>query len=346
MPTVSADTLERFIRDLFEAAGVSGEDAATAAPVFVWANLRGVDSHGLARVPRYVELFESGEANPTPNITVDSTRPGVVVIDADRAPGPVALTRAADIAIEVARAQGIALVAVRTTVHTGAIGYYASRIADAGLIGLGIVAGMPNMAYEGAAGASVATSPLAIAVPGTGEHPTVLLDMATAVIALGKIAQFKRSGTPLPEGAATTADGTPTTDPNEAKIPLPVGGAKGSGLSLMFELLTSVLVTAPILTGFHGGAEGGRKHRQNATLIAIDPSAVGSPEDFAANVDATVDTIHALPTASGSQRVLVPGERGAEAFEKRSASGIPVGDKLWAEMIGAADKLGVAVPAV
>ncbi len=344
--TVSPSDLEGFISSLFVAAGVSEADAATAAPVFVWANLRGVDSHGLARVPRYVELFESGEANAKPDITITSDRPGVVVIDADRAPGPVALTRAADLAIERAREQGVALVSVRGTVHTGAIGYYTSRIADAGLIGLGMVAGMPNMAYEGAAGAAVATSPLAIAVPGTGKHPTVVLDMATAVIALGKIAQFKRAGKPLPEGAATTADGTPTTDPGEAKIPLPVGGAKGSGLSLMFELLTSVLVTAPILTGFHGGAEGGRKHRQNATLIAIDPSAVGSAEEFAANVDATIETIQGLPTAAGSDRVIVPGQRGAETFEKRSAAGIPVGEKLWAEMVAAADKLGVAVPEV
>ncbi|MDX2377534.1 Ldh family oxidoreductase [Microbacterium sp. LRZ72] len=344
--TVAPDALEKFIRDLFEAAGVSAEDAATAAPVFVWANLRGVDSHGLSRVPRYVELFGSGEANASPTIAVDETRPGVTVVDADRAPGPVALTRAADIAIEKARQQGIALVAVRGTVHTGAIGYYASRIADAGLVGLGMVAGMPNMGYEGAKGAAVATSPLAIAVPGTGAHPTVLLDMATAVIALGKIAQFKRSGAPLPEGAATTADGTPTTDANEAKIPLPVGGAKGSGLSLMFEMLTSVLVTAPILTGFHGGAEGGRKHRQNATLIAIDPAAVGSPEEFAANVDATVDTIHALTPADGVDQVLVPGERGAATFAKRSESGIPVGEKLWNELVETAGSLGVTVPEV
>jgi len=343
--TVPVDALERLIRDLFEAAGVSPEDAATAAPVFVWANLRGVDSHGLARVPRYLELFESGEANATPDITVDSSTPGVVVIDADRAPGPVALTKAADVAIERARTQGIALVAVRGTVHTGAIGYYTSRIADAGLVGLGLVAGMPNMAYEGAAGASVATSPLAIAVPGSGAHPTVLLDMATAVIALGKIAQFKRAGRLLPEGAAVTADGVPTTDPNEAKIPLPVGGAKGSGLSLMFELLTSVLVTAPILTGFHGGAEGGRKHRQNATLIAIDPSALGSAEEFAANVDATIETIQGLPVAPGSDRVIVPGQRGAETFAARSDAGIPVGEKLWAELVEAAAGLGVAVPA-
>lgn len=343
---VSSSVLERFIRDLFEASGVGPEDAAIAAPVFVWANLRGVDSHGLARVPRYIELFQSGEANAKPDITIDSSTPGVVVIDADRAPGPVALTKAADIAIGKAKEQGIALVSVRKTVHTGAIGYYASRIADAGLVGIGIVAGMPNMAYEGATGAAVATSPLAIAVPGTGAHPPVVLDMATAVIALGKIAQFKRAGKPLPEGAATTADGTPTTDPELAKIPLPVGGAKGSGLSLMFELLTSVLVTAPILTGFHAGAADGRKHRQNATIIAIDPAALGSVEEFAANVDATVDTIHGLPVAPSADRVLVPGERAAETFEKRSSAGIPVGEKLWAEMVAAAGTLGVEVPTV
>lgn len=344
--TVSPSVLEAFIRDVFVAAGVSAADAATAAPVFVWANLRGVDSHGLARVPRYAELFESGEANARPNITVSSDRPGVIVMDADRAPGPVALTRAADLAIERAREQGVALVAVRGTVHTGAIGYYTSRIADAGLVGLGMVAGMPNMAYEGAAGASVATSPLAIAVPGTGKHPTVVLDMATAVIALGKIAEYKRAGKPLPGGAATTADGTPTTDPELAKIPLPVGGAKGSGLSLMFELLTSVLVAAPILTGFHGAAEGGKQHRQNATFIAIDPAAVGSAAEFAASVDATIETIHALPTAEGFDRVIVPGQRGAEVFEKRSASGIPIGEKLWAEMVETAVKLGVPVPSI
>lgn len=344
--TVPADQLETLIRDLFVSAGVSEADAAAAAPVFVWANLRGVDSHGLSRVPRYLELFDSGEANASPNISVDSSKPGVVVVDADRAPGPVALTKAADIAIEKAKEQGIALVSVRTTVHTGAIGFYTARIADAGLVGLGMVAGMPNMGYEGAAGASVATSPLAISVPGTGKYPTVSLDMATAVIALGKIAQFKRQGKELPEGAAVTADGRPTTDPNEAKIPLPVGGAKGSALSLMFELLTSVLVTAPILTGFHGGVEGGRKHRQNATIIAIDPSAVGSIEEFQANVDATVDTIHGLPTAPGADAVLVPGERGAATFEKRSAAGIPVPEKLWNEVVEAAQKAGVAVPEV
>lgn len=341
--SVSPSAFESFIADIFQASGVSAEDAAAAAPSFVWASLRGVDSHGINRVPRYLEMFDSGVANPTPSITVSDTAPGVAVIDADFAPGPVALTRAVDVAVAKARTQGVAIVSVRNTVHTGALGYYASLIADQGFVGIGMAAGSPMMSYEGAVGASVATSPLAIAVPGTGEKPTVLLDMASSLIAMGKIAQYKREGKQLPEGSATTADGTPTTDPEIAKIPTPLGGAKGSGLSLMFELLTSVLVAAPILTAYHAGQ---KKHRQNATLIVIDPAAFGPVEQFAANVDATIDTIHGLPKADGVERILVPGERSAATSAKRSDTGIPVGDKVWAEFVEVAGRLGVTVPEV
>lgn len=114
---------------------------------------------------------------------------------------------------------------------------------------------MPNMGYTGVKGAAVATSLLAVAVPADAQAPLVL-DMATATIALGKIRQARASGTPLPEGAAATADGTPTTDPEQAVMPLPLGGAKGSGMSIAFELLTSVLVGAPIFASFHSDDPG------------------------------------------------------------------------------------------
>jgi ureidoglycolate dehydrogenase (NAD+) len=345
MPKIQATQLREFIQALFESAGVSTKDSVTIADVMVWANLRGVDSHGVSRVPRYLELFESGEANARAELTVTSSKPGVALIDAHRAPGPVALVAAADEAIARARANGVGWVAIRETVHTGAIGYYTSRIADAGFVGVGIVAGMPNMAYEGAAGASVATSPLSIAVPGTGTHPTAVLDMATAVIALGKIAQYKKQGKPLPDNAATTPDGVVTTDASLATIPLPVGGAKGSGLSLMFELLTSVLVGAPILPDFHGGVPGGKKHRQNASIIAVDISAFGDAEAFARNVDATTETIRSLPAAEGSDGVLVPGDHSAQVYTERAAGGVPVPDGIWTELTTAATAAAVAIPA-
>ncbi|ROO84753.1 ureidoglycolate dehydrogenase (NAD+) [Actinocorallia herbida] len=337
---VAAPDLTGFTTELFTRAGSSPEHAATIAEVLIWAGLRGVDSHGVSRVPRYLELLESGEANRDPKMELVSTVPGVAVLDADRAPGPVALTAAADEAVARARANGIGAVGVRQTVHTGAIGYYTTRIAEAGLTGIAFVAGMPNMAYTGAKGAAVATSPLSIAIPATG-RPPVLLDMATATIALGKIAQYRSSGTPLPEGAAATADGTPTTDPALAKIPLPMSGAKGAGMSLAFELITSVLVGAPIVSKFHGGD---RKHRQNALILALDPAAFGDGAAYPGAVAETLDVLKGLPRADEATEIFYPGERSTAVAAQRGATGIPVGPKIWKELEAAAEKLGVKVP--
>ncbi|MBE8477268.1 Ldh family oxidoreductase [Streptomyces justiciae] len=337
---VPADDLRTFAAALLEKGGLSPEHARTTADVFVWAAQRGVDSHGTARVPAYLDLLAKGVANATPEIEIESTTPAAAVLHADRAPGPVALSAAAEEAVRRARTTGIATVGVRETVHTGAIGYYVSKIAEQGLVGLGFVAGMPNMGYTGVKGAAVATSPLAIAVPAR-THAPLLLDMATATIALGKIRQAKANGTPLPEGAAATADGTPTTDPEQAVMPLPLGGAKGSGMSLAFELLTSVLVGAPIFTPFHSDDPGGRKHRQNALLIAIDPVAFGGADAFTAAVDETLTTLKGLPSEDG---VYYPGERSAAVAAERGAKGIPVAPKVWKDLIDRAEQLGVPMP--
>ncbi|MEV1025368.1 Ldh family oxidoreductase [Streptomyces sp. NPDC050264] len=344
---VPAAELRTFAAALLEKGGLSAEHAATTADVFVWAAQRGVESHGIARVPAYLDLLAKGVANASPDLALTSTAPAAAVLDADRAPGPVALTAAAAEAVTRARTNGIASVGVRETVHTGAIGYYVAKIAEAGLVGIGFVAGMPNMGYTGVKGPAVATSPLAIAVPASAEQgrAPLLLDMATATIALGKIRQAKASGTPLPEGAAATADGTPTTDPEEAVMPLPLGGAKGSGMSLAFELLTSVLVGAPIFAAFHSDDPAGRKHRQNALLIAVDPAAFGGSDRFLADVEATLGTLKALPAADDAAGVHYPGERSAATADERGANGIPVAPKVWQQLTQAAAEKGVALPA-
>ncbi|WP_171112856.1 MULTISPECIES: Ldh family oxidoreductase [unclassified Streptomyces] len=340
---VPAEDLRTFAAALLEKGGLGSEHARTTADVFVWAALRGVDSHGIARVPAYLELLAKGVANARADIRIESTTPAAAVLDADRAPGPVALTAAAEEVVRRAKTTGIASVGVRRTVHTGAIGYYVSKIAEEGLIGIGFVAGMPNMGYTGVKGAAVATSPLAVAVPAE-DHAPLLLDMATATIALGKIRQAKASGTPLPEGAAATEDGTPTTDPEKAVMPLPLGGAKGSGMSLAFELLTSVLVGAPILSAFHSDDPQGRRHRQNALLIAVDPAAYGDPDVFTAAVDATLSTLKELPVADGAAGVFYPGERSAALAEGRVGKGVPVAPKVWRELTDAASKWGITEP--
>lgn len=338
--TVPYATLHALVADLFAARGMSAGDARTVADVLVWANLRGVDSHGVARVPRYLELFDTGEAAPRPDITTSRLRSAVAVVDAGGAPGPVALTRAMREAIDLARDAGVAWVTVRGTVHTGAIGYYTSLAAEAGMAGLGIVAGVPNMAYADSRGAGVATSPLSVAVP-AGRHPDVLLDMATAVIALGRIAQYKAAGAPLPEGAALDASGAPTTDPAAAKVPLPVGGAKGSGMSLVFELLTGALAANPIVSAYHAGD---RTHRQNATLVAVDVSAFLPLEEFTGLVDATLDAVKGLPVRDPARELLIPGERGARTHAERTKSGVPLSAKAWTGLVEQAEAAGVAVP--
>ena len=347
MPPTRVAAPEKALRtltsDLFAAYGVGREHADTIADVLIWANLRGIDSHGVSRIPRYLELFDNGQANARPNITVDVLRPAIALLDADAAPGPVALTRAMDEAVSMARSAGAAWVAVRGTVHTGAIGYYTERAAQYGMAGLGIVAGVPNMAYPGSSAAAVATSPLSVAVP-AGRHPTVLLDMATAVIALGRIAQLKAQGGRLPEGAAITAEGTPTTDPAEAAIPLPVGGAKGAGMSLLFEMLAGGLTGNPIVSGFHGGTPEGRRHRQNALIMAIDIAAFAPVEEFRAIVDETVDAIKTLPPTDPGAEILVPGERGARTFDERSTAGIPLPRTLLDKLCRAAADRGVEIP--
>jgi LDH2 family malate/lactate/ureidoglycolate dehydrogenase len=340
---LDADDLRAVVAGIFQARGVGEADAALVADALVWANLHGIDSHGVSRVPRYLELFDKGESVPDATVTVERPRAAVAIVDAHAAPGPVAMDRAVAEAVSGARQCGIGWASVRGTVHTGAIGYYTSQAAEVGMAAVGVVAGVPNMAYAGARGAAVATSPLSVAVP-AGRHKVVLLDMATAVMALGRIAQLKAAGTELPAGVAVTAAGEPTTDPALAAVPLPVGGPKGSGMSLVFEMLASGLAANPIVPGYHAGTAAGRRHRQNGFILAVDVSAFLPLSEFTATVDDTVDAIKALPSADGVSEVLIPGERGRRCEAGRRRDGVPLGPKAWRELAGSADRLGVAVP--
>ncbi len=340
---LKADDLRALVAGIFTARGTREADAAAVADALVWANLRGIDSHGVSRVPRYIELFEAGEAVADAVPTVTRPRAAIAIVDAHAAPGPVAMNSAADEAVAAARECGVGWASVRGTVHTGAIGYYTSRVADARMAAVGVVAGVPNMAYAGARGAAVATSPLSVAVP-AGRHELVLLDMATAVIALGRIAQLKAAGKELPPGAALTRDGNPTTDPALAAVPVPVGGPKGSGMSLVFELLASGLTANPIVPGYHSGGKDGRRHRQNAFILAIDVSAFLPLAEFTAAVDETVDAIKSLPPADGTAEILIPGERGRRSEAERRSAGIPLGARVWRELTDLAAALGVAAP--
>jgi LDH2 family malate/lactate/ureidoglycolate dehydrogenase len=339
---VTAAALTRFVTGVFARAGMPDADATTVAEVLVWANLRGVDSHGVVRAPRYVALIEAGDVNPRPVLTARIETAAAVLIEADRAAGPVALTAAMRAAAGKAREAGIGLALVRGTTHTAALGYYTLLAAREGLAALALSASTPLMAYHGARAAGVSTNPIAIAVPG-GAHGPLGLDMATGVFAMGKLLEARWTGQALPPGSALDRHGAATTDPRAAEILLPMAGPKGSGLSLMIECLTSLVVSNAILAEALAGAAPGRRrrHTQNALALAIDLARFGDPAAFRAEVDRLVGALKALPRAPGVEEILMPGERAARTAERRRRNGIPLPAPVVQELAHLARRLDV-----
>ena len=346
MAEISIDwrTLQTFVQALFEKMGLPPDDAATEAQVLVWANRRGVDSHGVLRVPQYLRSVRAGGMNPRPAIRIEKELPAALIIEADHAFGPVVTCFAMERVIDKARAAGVAWGLIRNTTHQGAMGYYALMAAQQGLAGIAGVCNPPNMAPTGARAAGVHNSPLAIAVPG-GDHRPICLDMATSVVAFGKVDLARDKGVSLPEGWALDADGQPTTDPNRARIMVPVGGYKGYGLALMFECLSSLLAGNALLAPVLNGDEPPRAGTQNSVVMAVDIGLFTDLHAYREAVDATVDGLKALPRREGVDEIFVPGELEDREAERRERAGIPLPEGTVRNLRKAAQDLGVALPA-
>jgi len=336
------DTLRRFAAAVFARAGMSAAHAETVADALVWANLRGIDSHGVTRIPRYLEMIDVGDLDPRPALVVRVETPASVLIEADRAAGPVAMTFAMGSAVRKAKAVGVGLALVRATTHTAALGYYTLTAAHDGMAAIALAGSVPMMAYHGARAAGVSTSPISIAVPGGARGPLVL-DMATSIVSMGKLIRARQIGGAIPEGWALDDHGHPTTDARTAAIPLPVGGPKGSGLSLMIECLTSLMVANPILAEALSGTAEGHRHKQNGLALAIDVARFCDPASFRDQVDRLIATLKALPRAHDDVEILMPGERARRTLEQRSRNGIPLPRSVMDELGAVAARLGVAM---
>lgn len=341
MPNVAADTLHDFAEALLTAGGFTPADARQTAELLVWANLRGVDSHGVLRIPRYVEMIAQGVMTSGSVPQVVGGRGAVRVLDGGKCPGAVGMNAAVAEAATLAADHGIGWCAIRATSHAGAIGYFTGKLAARGLVGLAMTASKPLMSYHGAVGEAVSTNPLSIAVPAGEAREPIVLDMSTAAVALGKILAARDAGRTIPEGWAVDEEGRPTTDPDRVGALLPMAGAKGSGLSMMIEMLTSVLagnaVIGPVLAGRKKGGF-------NGMVMAIDPAAFGPPEEFIDEVQVLADAIHGLRPAAGVGSVLLPGERGAACARDRARNGIPLAAGTVGKLAELAASLGVPVP--
>jgi len=341
---IGAAVLQQFATEIFARAGLPREDAATEAEVLVWANLRGIDSHGVLRIPSYLQSIRAGGMNPRPQVRIERETPATVLIEGDHAFGPVVTKFAMRQVIDKARTAGIGWGLIRNTTHQGAMGYYALLAAAEDMAGMALVCNPPNMAPYGARAAGVHNSPLAIAVPAL-EHDPLVLDMATSIAAGGKVALAVDKGVSIPLGWALDPDGHPTTDPHDAKILLPAGGYKGSGLAMMFECLSSLMAGNPLLESALLGGAPVRPGTQNSVVAAVHIGAFTDVTEYKRHVDRLIAGLKALPTAEGFAEVLVPGEPESRVRAQREREGIPLPDGTVRNLRAAAVELGVPLPA-
>jgi len=340
---VAWDVLKQFSKDIFIKAGFTPEGAEAQADVLVWANLRGLDSHGVLRIHWYVELVDKGHMKPKPNIRVQRETPATLLIDADYSPGPMVTVMAMHRVMEKARQVGIGWAVIRNTMHQGAMGYYSLMAAKEGMAGINWVCNPPNMAPHGARAAGLHNSPISMAVPGKRHRP-LILDMATSVAAAGKINLALDKGISIPEGWALDKNGKPTTDPKQAVILIPAGGYKGSGLALLFECFSSLFVGNPLLIPALQGKPGATTHRQNSVVAAVNIGAFTDLEVYKDQVDTLIDQLKALPPAEGFSEVLVPGEPEDRVHDDRVKNGIPLPEGTVRNLQTVAHRFGLAMP--
>lgn len=342
---IGKDALHAYARAILIADGVPPDIAESWVRVLLWANLRGVDSHGVSRIPRYLDLLGKGAVNRTPDMRVECRSGAIAVLEADRAPGPVAMELAMREAIGRAREVHIGWCAARNITHAGAVGYYALQAAAQGMAGIVMTASVPLMAYHGARVASLSTNPIAIAVPASKRAP-YLLDMSTSNVSMGKLLNARDRGATIPAGWGIDAQGRDTTDPKAVATLLPVGGAKGSGLSFMIECLASLALSNPLIAPALAAGAMPESPTLNGIAVAVDLNAFGPLDGFTRDADALGDAIAALPPADGVARLFLPGERGDTVLAQRERDGIPIPRATWALIVKAGDARGVSRPSL
>jgi ureidoglycolate dehydrogenase (NAD+) len=341
---IPRQSLWQFTKDVFEQVGLSPEEAAIEADVLVWANLRGVDSHGVRAIPRYVESARAGRIKPDAQIEIVHETPAVLIVDADHAFGPVVTVYAMKQVMQKARQVGFAWAFLRNITHQGAIGYYPLLAAKKDMAGLAWVCSPPNMAPHGARARGVHNSPIAIAVPGK-ERPPLILDMATSVVAYGKLGVAMDKGEPIPGTWALDKDGNPTTDPHQAVTLCPSGAYKGSGLAFMFECLSSLLVGNPLLVPALLSLDvAPPPGTQNGVVGALDIGAFTDIECYKENIDQLAGAIKALPKAEGIEDIFTPGEPEERIRDNRLCDGIPLPIATVRGLQAVATELRVTMP--
>lgn len=349
MPTLSAQVLLNYATQLFVASGVPTDEAEIVARSLVEANLRGHDSHGVMRIPQYLDTMRDGKMFANVALDVMDETPALFAADANWGLGQVQAHRMLARIMEKAKALGVAAGTLRRCGHIGRLGEYAERAAAAGMVLIGTVNSHGQgrrVAPPGGIEGRISTNPLCIGAP-TPTDPLVL-DIGTSVCAEGKVRVAYQKGERVPEGWLQDADGKPTTDPSvlyEQPIGsiLPLGGPqayKGFGLGLLLDVLA-------------GGLSGGSCSKVDAPksvgntvlFILLDTAHFGGPEHFLTEAGILCEFVRHCPRAPGVESIQLPGDPERRALAKRSSEGIPIPDGLWQKLAEIAASSGIAIPA-
>jgi LDH2 family malate/lactate/ureidoglycolate dehydrogenase len=345
MPTLLPDALERLTSAVFQRSGAPIDHAQCVAAHLVAANLAGHDSHGVLRIPQYLDQIGAGHVNPAGRTRVVQRTAASAVVDGDRGFGQVVSRDAMLLAIEIARAGGVGAVSVRNCGHTGRIGTYTEMAAHEGLVGIAMTnagGGGQLVAPFGGMARRLSTNPISIAAPSGGPHP-IVLDIASSVAPEGKVRALYHAGKSLPPGWAIDAQGNPITDPADfyrdpVGALLPLGGPigyKGFGLALMIDILAGALSGAGCC-----GPNPPEPH-DGMLAIALDVRHFTPLADFQERVAGLVEYVKSCPRAPGFDAIFVPGEVEIARRAQRLREGILIEAGSWLPIVRICERLGI-----
>lgn len=322
------ETLREFTAECLKKAGLTEENARLVANSLVESNLRGIDSHGVARLPHYLNRIRHGSIEPNPAINFTRVSPALGRVDGNHGMGQLVMQRATTEAIAISREAGAGWVAVENSTHCGALAFYGLQIARADMIGLVFTHSDAMVVPYAAKHAFCGTNPLCFVVPGENGH-SLCLDMATSIVPWNTVANAAIEGIEIPDHWAVDAEGNPTTHPKDVRGVRAFGDYKGSGLGLMIDVFCSFLLASPY--GPHIGAMYGdpsQRRLLGGLVGAIDISRFRLPAHFRQNIAMLMREWNAQAQHQSDVPVLYPGQPEENTRIQRLAEGIPLGVHL------------------
>jgi ureidoglycolate dehydrogenase (NAD+) len=314
-------------------AGLKEDHAAIAADVLVFADERGIHSHGAMRVEYYAERIAKGGMNTNPDFKFEKTGPCTGVFHADGGNGHAAAKIAMQEAIKMAKENGVAIVGISNMSHSGAISYFTHQAAEADLIALSVCQSDPMVVPFGGAEPYYGTNPIAFAAP-SSDGRKITLDMATTVQAWGKILHARSKNESIPNTWAVDENGEPTTDPFNVNALLPIAGPKGYGLGMMVDVLSGILLGLPFGNKVSSMYENLSEYRKLGQLhIVINPAFFTGLTEFKQNINNTMEDLNQIKPAPGFSKVLYPGQNNDVVIAEYMENRIEIVDDIYEYLI-------------